>query len=99
MQNSHPDKNQMFALIKRWEESDLTQKAYCEQTDIRYHVFHYWYRQYKDRNVLNTSTPPSFVSLKVDPFPTVSAELVMPNGKRLLFHQPVNVQVLKALLQ
>lgn len=99
MQNSHPGKDQMFALIRRCEESDLTQKAYCEQTDIRYHVFHYWYRQYRDRQVLNTSTTPSFVSLNDDPFPTVSAELVMPNGKQLLFHQPVDVQVLKALLQ
>lgn len=66
----------MFALIKWWEESDLTQKAFCEQTDIRYHVFHYWYRQYKDSQAINTSSTPAFVSLKVDPFSAVSAELV-----------------------
>src|SRR5271169_4389720 len=99
MQSSHPVKDQMFDLIKGWEESDLTQKAYCEQADIRYHVFHYWYRQYKVALSDNGSTPPSFVALKVAPFLTVSAELVMPNGKRLLFHHPVDVQILKLLLQ
>ena len=99
MQNSHPVKDQMFALIKKWEDSDLSQKAYCEQTDIRYHVFHYWYRRYKTALSGNASTSPSFVALKVDPFQVVSAELVMPNGKRLLFHHPVDVQILKVLLQ
>jgi hypothetical protein len=99
MQNGHPARDQMFALIKRWEDSDLTQKAYCEQIDVQYHKFHYWYRRYKNSQSISTPNSSSFVTLHVEPSVSVSAELVMPNGKRLLFHQPVDVQILKVLLQ
>ena len=99
MQNNQGDKDQMFARIKQWEDSGLSQKAFCEQTGMRYHVFHYWYRRYKNRQSVSAIKAPSFVALQVDSSATVSAELVMPNGKRILFHQPVDVHILKVLLQ
>ena len=30
-----------------WQQSGLSQKAFCAANNIAYHVFHYWYRVYK----------------------------------------------------
>ncbi|WP_442345985.1 IS66 family insertion sequence element accessory protein TnpA, partial [Foetidibacter luteolus] len=34
----------MFSMIGDWQQSGLSQKAFCAQHGIRYHVFHYWYK-------------------------------------------------------
>ena len=89
-------REQMFEHIKRWQSGDLTQKRFCEQAGIAYHVFHYWYKVYRNSNQPATS---SFVKLKVEPsLASSSIELVLPDGKRLLFHEPVAADYLKALI-
>ena len=99
MQYDEQVQQQMYAMIASWQQSGLSQKAYCEQNSIRYHVFHYWYKRYRDRQ------PPSkeagFVALHLQPFsglPAAGIELVLVDGKRLLFHQPVEAGYLKALI-
>ncbi len=41
-------REQMFSLITSWQQSGLSQKAYCEHHGIGYHVFHYWYKCFRD---------------------------------------------------
>ena len=87
---------QMFDYIDQWQQSGLTQKAFCQQVNLAYHVFHYWYRRYR---ITESKPASSFIKLRVStPSVTSSIELVLPDGRRLLFHQPVSIDYLKALI-
>jgi len=39
----------MFNLVAGWSKSGLSQKVYCEQHSMRYHVFHYWFKRYREQ--------------------------------------------------
>lgn len=90
----------MFKVIDLWKQSGLSQKAYCEQNNIRYHVFHYWYKRFRDQQ--GAVEGGTFVPLNVKPctFPLSNSaiEILLPDGKRILFHQPVGPDYLKALI-
>jgi transposase-like protein len=85
---------EMFLIIEEWQRSKVSQKQYCREHDIAYHIFHYWYRKYRDRQT--TSTASGFVEIKrvpAGPF----AEFSFPGGSRVIFHQPVSIEYLKGL--
>jgi transposase-like protein len=105
MQNREEVQQRMFDLIDQWKKSGQTQKAFCLQHEARYSVFHYWYKQYREAHNTSTDTASSFTRLQINPIPMGSclptasnAELIYPDGRRLLFHQPVDVNFLKRLL-
>jgi hypothetical protein len=96
MQNKEAVQQQMFDYIDQWQQSGLSQKAFCQQVNLSYHIFHYWYKLYRNKENLPAS---SFIKLGVcSPTSTSPIELVLPDGKRLLFHQPVSTDYLKALI-
>jgi hypothetical protein len=100
MQRREEVQQKMFDLIERWAKSGQSQKAFCLQHEARYYVFHYWYKRYREaRNTAKDNTS-SFIGLQINSsLPTAShAELIYPDGRRLLFHQPVDVHFLKHLL-
>ena len=89
-------REQMFEYIKAWESSNISQKKFCEQVKLSYHVFHYWYKVYRNNSKSATS---SFVKIQVAASPTLSAvELICSDGKRLLFYEPVSADYLKVLI-
>lgn len=105
MEYSNEVQQQMFTMIASWQQSGLTRKAYCEQHSIRYHVFHYWYKKYRDSQL--SDKQPGFIPLQVKPASAapitpaaagVHTELVLTDGKRLIFHQPVSADYLRALI-
>ncbi|MBA2761009.1 MAG: IS66 family insertion sequence element accessory protein TnpB [Segetibacter sp.] len=101
MQKDDNVREQMFSMITCWQQSGLSQKAYCQQNGIRYHVFHYWYKCFRDRQ--SPSRDEGFMPIKIQSSNTINtasahAELVLPDGKRLLFHQGVSSDFLKALI-
>ena len=87
-------------MISSWKQSGLSQKAYCEQNNIRYYVFHYWYKRGREQQ--GAVEDRTFVPLNVKPstFPVSNSaiEILLPDGKRILFHQPVGPDYLKALI-
>ncbi len=86
----------MFSYIDQWQQSGLSQKAFCQKAKLAYHIFHYWYKRYR-----NTASEPasSFIQLNVSgPSAAFHAELILADGKRLLFHQPVGADYLKVLI-
>ena len=97
MQSNEPVQQKMFSLIDQWQQSDITQKLFCEQNNIQYYVFHYWYGRYRKQNQ-NTEKSPRFIKLAVSSTGNAYAELILPDGKRLLFHQPVTSDYLKMLI-
>ncbi len=101
MQRDETIRGQMFAMITCWQQSGLSQKAYCQEHNIRYHVFHYWYKCF--RQLQSPAKDEGFIPLKIQPVnPTNTAsavvELLLPDGIRLLFHQAVTSDYLKALI-
>ena len=100
MQYDKQSQAAMLKMIDSWMQSGLSQKAYCEQNNIRYYVFHYWYKRYRDQQGVVEEN--SFVPLTVKPstFPVSNSaiEIFLPDGKRILFHQPVGPDYLKALI-
>lgn len=92
----------MFKAVSRWPQSGLTQKAWCEKNDFSYSKFHYWYRRYRREEEAEAGSlgDDRFVPLMVEPTPTTGAwcEVVLAEGKKLAFHQPVSVDFLRALI-
>lgn len=100
MQFDEQTQQEMLAMIESWKQSGLSQKAYCEQNNIRYHVFHYWYKRYRhQQSAVNKDT---FIPINVKPstfsLSNSAIEILLPDGKRILFHQPVSSDYLKALI-
>jgi transposase-like protein len=99
MQNNQEVKKQMFTFIGQWENSSQSQKAFCHEHDVRYHVFHYWLKRYRQDHQGKKGKPSSFVKLQVtQSASTQHAELILPDGKRLVFHEPVGSDFLKSLI-
>ncbi len=89
----------MFSHIREWESGNQSQKTYCLEHNIQYYVFHYWLKRYRDDMEGQKGKPASFVKLQVTPIAMVAhAELILPDGKRLVFHQPVGSDFLKSLI-
>ena len=96
MQSKEDVQQQMFTKIIQWQQSGLTQKAFCQQNDIAYHVFHYYYGRFRSKDNVPAS---SFIKLQIAPgYVSMHTELIMPDGKRLLFHQGVSADFLKVLI-
>jgi len=87
----------MFACIRLWQQSNVSQKEWCRQQDIPYHIFHYWYRKFKDQQE-PVDDNRSFVQLAMTSPATASCEVTFTDGTRIVFHQSVPVQYLKSLL-
>ena len=92
----------MFSLIEVWKSSGKSQQEFCKEKELDYHKFQYWFRKHKR---LNDNSEPrersSFVSVKIKPLHTSSTgsiELIFPDGRKLIFHQPVEASFLRKLL-
>jgi hypothetical protein len=90
-------REQMFASIASWQSTELSQKQWCLQQGITYHIFHYWYRKYRDEHPLSAGDN-SFVRLTVKPEPDSSCEIIFIDGTKIVFREPVPVHYLKSLL-
>lgn len=58
MQDKKEHRAGMLHMIATWQQSGLTQKAFCATNNIAYHVFHYWYGVYRsNRHVTGSFLP------------------------------------------
>lgn len=90
-------REQMFASIASWQISELSQKEWCRQQGVTYHIFHYWYRKYRDEHPDSTGHN-SFVQLTVEPEADASCEVIFMDGTKIIFREAVAAQYLKSLL-
>jgi hypothetical protein len=92
-------RQQRYNLIADWQQSGQTQKQYCQTQNIPYHVFHYWYKQYRNSQQLPPAALPGFTTVSlpaVSNSPTVA--LVLPDGRQIIFYQPLSSDYLRALI-
>lgn len=92
----------MFEGVRLWQQSGLTQKAWCEQNNVGYGTFHYWYKQYREEGLAASGDQKpegGFVRLMVDaPLGPAWCELVWSDGKKVVFHQPVSPEFIRTLI-
>ena len=100
MQNGTEQK--MFKGIRRWQQSGLSQKAWCEKNKIPYSTFHYWYKRFRTKKepAAIKGTAESFVQLVTKDIVADGSwcTLSFANWSTLNFHQPVSAEVLKSLI-
>lgn len=91
---------QMFNLISGWQQSGMSQKLFCEQNGIRYHVFHYWYKRFPSSQAVNKEV--AFIPLQIKSLQPAIAnagiELLLADGRRILFNEPVSADFIKAII-
>lgn len=91
----------MFEFIRQWQQSGLSQKAWCAQHNFAYSSFHYWYKRFRKQQAdSREATSGDFVKLMVQDPPSVNpwCELVFGNGKKVFFHQPLPAAFIRSLL-
>ena len=99
MQDKEQLRRKSLLMIESWRQSGLSQKQYCLQNNIAYHIFHYWYKRYRDQQSAKQANPGDFIPVTINAvFSTAYVELQLPNGKKILFHQPVSIDYLKAMI-
>ena len=94
MQSRQQTREHYFAIVTLWQQSGQNQKQFCLQNNIAYHVFHYWFKVYRNQ----PSASGSFVALNTVAQPQAGIELHLTDGRRLVFHQPVSADFLKVLI-
>jgi hypothetical protein len=94
MQSRHQTREHYFAMITAWKQSGQNQKQFCLQNNIAYHVFHYWYKVYRNQQPATGS----FVALNLAAAQQANMELHLTDGRRIIFHHPVSADFLRALI-
>jgi hypothetical protein len=99
MKNNVALRQEKFAIIEQWQQSDLSAKAFCLQNNIAYSVFQYWQKKYRQDNSAEEKSS-AFLQLNVSAASAASGgiEVIWPDGKRILFHQPVSSHYLKSII-
>ena len=98
---SKSNKQQMFDAILQWQQSSLTQKAWCHQNNIAYSSFHYWYKRFRSQHLdKEQGMADRFVQVMVQDRQGSNpwCELAMSNGTKLLFHQPIAAEFIRSLI-
>jgi hypothetical protein len=58
MQNKKEHRTNMLQMVTQWQQSGMSQKAFCTNYNIAYHVFHYWYGVHRsDKNNAGSFLP------------------------------------------
>jgi hypothetical protein len=90
----------MFSLIEVWKSSGQSQKDFCREKDLALSKFQYWYKKYQQSGQPD-GDPFMAVTVRkpgTRPVGPGSMEIYWPDGRRLIFHQEVEVSFLRALL-
>lgn len=70
---------EMQGVIKEWQTSGLSKKAFCRQRNIKYQTFHYWCKR------LTETSSPGFTEVVVDSGLGVGKfEIIFPSGVRMI---------------
>lgn len=86
----------MFDLVRQQVDGSETVKAFCERHDLSVASFNYWLRK---RRSIEAKNEGDFVRIEVaGPESSPKFELVLGDGKRILFYQEMSPAFIKSLL-
>lgn len=97
MENQIPLREVRRQMIERWQQSGLSQIAFCRQENISFHGFYYWKKRF-----CKEKKPPAgkFLKLRAPAASStgnIFAEVILTNGVRIHLHREVPLQALKQL--
>lgn len=101
MAASSEERKAMLDLIEQWHQSGINQKVFYQRHNIPAHVFYYWHKRYRKLEAGSTESIPSNIFVELRPSRVLVAgnvELQLIDGNRIIFHQAVGVDYLKALI-
>ena len=93
------------SLVEKWSVSKAIMRDFCNEHQISQSALKYWSKQFgmpSKRPRKKKSFLPLKISTPLDNIKSGSsifAEIISINGTRVLFHQPIDITVLKALIQ
>ena len=94
---AHVTEERILALIRHWQGSGISQKAFCKKKAIAYATFHYWYKKFRDVDSPEDIVP-SFVPVTIaDAVGTFFCSVRLPDGVVIDFHSPVPPSYLNQL--
>lgn len=97
MKNSQQNPEEKQLMLADWKASGQSIATYCKEHGIAYHSFFYWQKKLSSSSSLQKK---KFIKLTPSsPSPVLSTEIIYPNGKRIVFHSPVDVSILKQLAE
>jgi predicted transcriptional regulator len=99
-----------FVMIRRWEESGLSQRKFTQQENIAPNNFYYWLKKYRDQKQgkiasagrkIGKENTARFIKIPV-PKKLIDnsfcvSEVVFANGNRIKFYNAVEISQLKQL--
>ena len=98
LNNKLSTRDEMFQLIKKALESNLTNRKFCRENGLHEHVFYYWLKRYKE----NQSPVKGFIPIKVNgqspSFKNDKIEIHYPNGVHLSLPGHFDIIKIKALI-
>lgn len=84
--------------IARWQQSGLSQTAFCNAHDLVYHQFTYWRRKCATHEV-SSGSPSRFVAVQRLDHVGHGLTLTLPNGIQIQGLTPHNLTLLSPLLE
>ena len=85
---------QFLAMIKQWQQSGLSQKVFCADNNIAYHVVHYWYGVYKsEQKSTGTFLPVSITG------PAVHEQITLKGDSGIELQLPMTDQSVRFIKQ
>jgi len=90
---------EMYSLIKIWEQTNNPVTHFCKERNLSVASFHYWLKKYRHKNTVSSQS--GFVSLTISEKQLLhsgSCELIFPDGRKLIFYDKVEASFLLALL-
>jgi hypothetical protein len=104
MANKRHSKGKMYALIRKWEQSGLSQAKFFKEHKISKSTFGYWRKKYL-REQVQIKTQGKMVPIHIEPpeepatsEPATSIEIVYPNGVRVVCPAQMDASRIKGLI-
>lgn len=88
-------REEKFAMIRRWTESGLSQKQFCEKENVTFNNFQYWLKRFRNQHNLEKSD--GFIKIQTPVAESCAVELILLNGNRIRFFNKVEVAMIKNL--
>lgn len=87
-----------LSMIMEWKNSGLSQRAFCAAHNMAYHVFHYWYGVYRNKQK-NTG---AFLPVQIKETKTMDQTIVIKGMQGYEIHLPMqetSIPFIRQLLQ
>jgi hypothetical protein len=89
-------REQVEELINEWKSSGLEKKEFCLQKELNYQTFVSWFYLRAKKSKANKG----FIPVQVEEVSSGRfAEIQLSNSRKIIFHQPVSVEIFQAILK